>query len=165
MPYDPTELLTYHDSAYRTLLRFTGDEHLARDFLQEAYLKALHYADSGTLPNDPRAWLVTIAKNTARDYLSRQLSARSIDACSNLTAEEHRSPLEIALQKDELEHIGEVCRCMRPNDRDVLARFYVNGQGCARIGRELGITHSAAKARLHRARGRLRRMLEWIRAN
>ena len=160
MPNDPTDLLTYHDSIHRVLLRFTGDEHAAEDILQETYMKALRYAEAKGPPNNPKAWLASIARNAARDYFARQPRTTSIEAYTLLLADGKRSPLESSLQQDEGNHVREVIQRLGAIDRDVLERFYEHGQGCATIALENGIRHSSAKARLCRARRHLKGLLE-----
>ncbi len=55
-----------------TLIRYTGDLHLAEDALQEATVVALErWSDVGAPPN-PGGWLMTTARNKALDRLRRE---------------------------------------------------------------------------------------------
>ena len=50
-----------------TLIRYTGDFHLAEDALQEATVVALERWSDDDLPPNPGAWLMTTARNKALD--------------------------------------------------------------------------------------------------
>lgn len=49
---------------YRYLDRLTGDPDLAMDLAQETFVRLYH---RGAMPDDPRAWLTTVATNLLRD--------------------------------------------------------------------------------------------------
>jgi RNA polymerase sigma-70 factor, ECF subfamily len=74
------------------LIRHCGDISLAEDVLQEAYARAcIHWRDSG-LPDNPAAWLSTVARNAATDLLraaSNLQSQHSIGAEGERDAFEH----------------------------------------------------------------------------
>jgi RNA polymerase sigma factor (sigma-70 family) len=60
-------------SLFRYLDRLTGDPDLAKDFAQDTFVR-LHRR--GALPDDPRAWLATVATNLVRDH-QRQARRRA----------------------------------------------------------------------------------------
>ena len=49
---------------YRYISRLSGDPVLAEDIVQECFVKLYR---RGTMPDDPPAWLVTVASNLLRD--------------------------------------------------------------------------------------------------
>ncbi len=55
-----------------TLIRYTGDFHLAEDALQEATVVALERWSDDDLPPNPGAWMMTTARNKALDRLRRE---------------------------------------------------------------------------------------------
>lgn len=55
-----------------TLIRLTGDIHLAEDALQEAIVAALERWDEDHPPDNPAAWLTTTGRNKALDRLRRE---------------------------------------------------------------------------------------------
>lgn len=57
-----------YDRVRRYLDRTLGDAHLATDIAQEAFIRLY---DRGTMPDDPVAWLVTVATNLLRDEKRR----------------------------------------------------------------------------------------------
>src|ERR1700744_6424277 len=66
--------------ALATLIRLVGDFDLAEDALQEAFAAALERWSSSEVPANPRAWLVSVARNKAIDRIRRQISFREKEA-------------------------------------------------------------------------------------
>ena len=69
----------FRDEAGRaraTLIRLVGDFDLAEDVLQEAFAVALERWPVETVPSNPRAWLVNVARNKAIDRIRRQIAFR-----------------------------------------------------------------------------------------
>jgi RNA polymerase sigma-70 factor (ECF subfamily) len=58
-------------SLYRYLSRLSGDPALAEDIVQESFVKLYR---RGTMPDDPPAWLISVAHNLWRD--DRRSAAR-----------------------------------------------------------------------------------------
>ncbi|MGH6680295.1 MAG: RNA polymerase sigma factor, partial [Bradyrhizobium sp.] len=63
--------------ALATLIRLVGDFDLAEDVLQDAFAVALQRWPVCELPNNPRAWLVNVARNKAIDRIRRQVTFRA----------------------------------------------------------------------------------------
>lgn len=57
-----------------TLIRVTGDWALAEDVAQDAFAKALERWEADGIPDNPGAWLTTVARNAALDRLRRRAS-------------------------------------------------------------------------------------------
>ena len=58
--------------ALATLIRLVGDFDLAEDALQDAFAVALERWAACEVPDNPRAWLVNVARNKAIDRVRRQ---------------------------------------------------------------------------------------------
>lgn len=70
---------TFRDEAGRalaTLIRLVGDFDLAEDALQDAFAVALERWPHGEPPSNPRAWLVSVARNKVIDRVRRQVVFR-----------------------------------------------------------------------------------------
>ena len=65
-----------------TLVRLTGDITLAEDAVQDAVVQALQRWPRDGTPNNPAAWLTTVARNRALDVLRREArrTAKESDA-------------------------------------------------------------------------------------
>lgn len=62
-------------SLYRYVNGVSGDPALAEDIVQECFVKLYR---RGTMPDDPRAWLVTVANNLLRDNHRRVARRRRL---------------------------------------------------------------------------------------
>lgn len=153
--------LTYRDT-FRLALRLTADEEDARDVVQDAYLRA--YRGLRKFRGDARftTWLYRITANCAANHTGRRTRHRHdpLDGRENLedlqpSANPERSAELGALRHDLDQAIAE----LPPRLRAVVVLRDVYDLPHEAIATELGITESAAKVRLHRARLRLRARL------
>ena len=66
--------------ALATLIRLVGDFDLAEDALQDAFAVALERWPACEVPDNPRAWLVNVARHKAIDRIRRQAVFRGKDS-------------------------------------------------------------------------------------
>lgn len=66
--------------ALATLTRLVGDWQVAEDCLADATVAALRRWPADGVPRSPAAWLVTVARNRARDHFRREARRRSKEA-------------------------------------------------------------------------------------
>ncbi len=64
-------ILPHLDAAYNLARWLTGNEHDARDMVQESFLRALRFFGNFR-GGDARAWLLTIVRNTVYTWLKRR---------------------------------------------------------------------------------------------
>ena len=156
--FDELVRVTYADT-YTLAYRLTGNEEDARDVVQEAYLRA--YRGVRQFRGDAQfsTWLYRITANCASTHVGRrrrhqheQLDVDSpvidtrpeSDPQARADAAVTRSQLEAALAQ------------LPPRLRAVVVLRDVYDLPHEAIAAELGISATAAKVRLHRARRRLR---------
>jgi RNA polymerase sigma-70 factor (ECF subfamily) len=79
-----------------TLIRMTGRFDLAEDALQDALLVANEKFSDDRLPDNPAAWLTTVAKRKALDRLRRESkrAAKEAEAMSMLTSDQDTQPTD-----------------------------------------------------------------------
>ena len=68
-----------------TLIGFLGDFDLAEEAAQEAFAMAADRWPRDGVPSNPRAWLMTTARNRATDRIRRERACRPSSACSSRT--------------------------------------------------------------------------------
>jgi RNA polymerase sigma factor (sigma-70 family) len=149
------QLYREHRTAVRSLaLSLVHDPAEAEDIAQSTFLNAYKSLLRGGQPQQPRAWLLAIAKNLARQHLHERTRAQrvpldpdSVEApapSSGPTAAEIRSALE---------RLG-------PKQRDVLILREVQGLSYAELKERLDLEPAALQVLLFRARAALQEVLE-----
>lgn|GEM_PF-2792820 len=133
-----------------------GDHQLAEDVAQEAFLTA--YLHLGTL-REPAAfpgWLRRIVERQAQRLHRRQpllLPLAAADQCAATAAE----PAVLLEQAELRDQVYAVLAALPPQQRDVIALFYISDYSLQEISTFLGIPVGTVKSRLHTARERLKR--------
>jgi RNA polymerase sigma-70 factor, ECF subfamily len=149
---------------YALARRLAGNEHDARDIVQEAYLRA--FRAIGTFRGDAavRTWLYRITANCASTFLSRSRRRHGeVDlehAAEVIDDHADRLPEEVLARGSERERLTAAIDRLPGALRAVAVLHDVYGLGHEAIGEELRISVAASKVRLHRARRRLREELE-----
>ena len=147
-------------SAVAALARWSGDLTVAEDAVQEACAEALRSWPRDGLPDSPGGWLVTVARNRARDRLRRESVrpgkelAAAVDDIRART--DHSDPHPV--RDDELRMMF---TCAHPAlDRQsqlALTLRLVSGLTVAEIARALLQTETAIGQRITRAKNKVRR--------
>ena len=149
-------------ATYTLAYRLTGDEEDARDVVQESYLRA--YRGLKRFRGDAQftTWLYRITANCAATSLgkrSRRKTERLPDELQVADADPEHDPsarADATLLRDKLE---DALDDLPPKLRAVVLLRDVYDLPHEAIAAELGISESAAKVRLHRARKKLREHL------
>jgi len=151
--------LTYRET-YTLALRLTGDEEDAADVSQETYLRAWRGIGRFRGDADVRTWLYRITANCAATHLGRRRRHRhdQLGTSGAEPADHHPAgdPEAAALAGAGLAELGAAVAALGPKLRAVLVLRDVYGLALAQIAEDLGISETAAKVRLHRARRALR---------
>ncbi len=133
------------------------DPDLARDVMQEAFLRLWRSWQAGEVVHNPRAWLLKVTRNLAEDQAKSAfrkngtqgsdfmiaVPATDDDPAHRLTREELHGQL-----RSELKRLPEA-------DREVLTYRYALEYEVPKIAEALGTTVAAVHMRLSRARQRL----------
>jgi RNA polymerase sigma-70 factor (ECF subfamily) len=146
----------------------------AQDLAQESFLRVWRHLDQF----DPRraafsTWLYTIARRLALNWLDRAEHALLVQAggeddepeLAGAAAQDLRAggwgddPLQQLELQRERAWLQAGMRRLALGDRSLLALAYVHDMRLAQIAQIEGLSEAAVKARLHRARGRLREIL------
>jgi RNA polymerase sigma-70 factor (ECF subfamily) len=168
-----TLVLTYQAIVYNTALRILGDEDLAADASQEAFISAFRALNSyrgGSF----RAWLLRTVTNACYDELRRKqrrpttpLEPGTEDGDDIETprwlADPNASPEE-QLDQAELEHAIQHCLENLPTDfRAVVVLADIQGLNYTEVAAAVKKPLGTIKSRLARARLRLRECLQSFR--
>lgn len=148
-----------HVGTYTLALRLTANEEDARDVTQEAYLRA--YRGLKNFRGDAQftTWLYRITANCASTFLTARARHRHDELPEGAEIADQR------IDADVEQHVGAVelrdrvqvaVAGLPPRLRSVVVLRDVYDMPHEAIAAELGISVSAAKVRLHRARHKLR---------
>ncbi len=164
-----TLILHYQDSVFNTALRIMGDEDLAQDAAQEAFISAFR-SISTFRGGSFKAWLMRMATNACYDEFRRQ-KRRPTTPLEPDTAdgEEMDSPKWLAdpnmtpaerSEADELEHAIQHCLDALPTEfRTVVVLADIQGMDYSEVAVASKVPLGTIKSRLARARLRLRECL------
>lgn len=148
-----------HVATYTLALRITGDVEDARDVTQEAYLRAYRSLDRFRGDAQFTTWMYRITANCASTSLKRRRRHRHEELPEPCEVVETRHDSDPQLRADASDLRDRLLRALDalpPKLRAVVVLRDVYGLSHDAIATELGISTTAAKVRLHRARHRLR---------
>ncbi|MCK1422052.1 RNA polymerase sigma factor [Bradyrhizobium sp. 182] len=160
----PSEIeAIFRDEAGRalaTLIRLVGDFDLAEDALQDAFAVALERWPACEIPDNPRAWLVNVARNKAIDRIRRQAVFRGKQQALvhelELNAQAPDEPPAM-LDDDMLRLIFTCCHPAFAAEVQVaLTLRTVCGLSTAQVARAFLVSEEAMAQRLVRAKQKIR---------
>ncbi len=133
------------------------DSDLAMDITQEAFLRLWRQWEAGEDIQNPRAWLLRVARNLAEDYAKSAFRRNGTQPPELLNGvrSSQPSPME-KLEQDELfAQLRTVLEELAPADREILTLRYALDYDANTIAERLEIAVTAVHMRLSRARQRL----------
>ena len=159
--FDEIVKATYTD-AYSLALRLTANEEDARDVVQEAYLRA--YKGLAKFRGDAQfsTWLYRITANCATTALGKRNRHRHEDIDDQLGLYDENPEVDPEERADASllrDRVSAALAHLPPKLRAVVVLRDVYDLPHEQIAEELGISETAAKVRLHRARHQLRERL------
>ena len=150
--------------------RKTGDFHVAEEITQDTFLKAYQNLSTLKEPQKFAGWLYVIAANYCKMWMrKKRLSTQSLEATSSaelekatysgyVIAENERTTAEA-----QREVVKKLLATLQESDRIVITLYYLGGMTYEEISEFLGVSVSAIKNRLYRARRRLKKEEPMIR--
>lgn len=150
-----TDWAAVYEATYTDLVRFlyrlVWDEDRAHDLAQEAFVRALRHE-----PEQPRAWLYSVARNLARD--EARAAVRRRQHLTLIRTEESERVQEDAGEEMERRERHEAVRSaldkLSERDREVLL-LWDAGLSYDEISEQTGLARGAIGTTLSRARRRL----------
>jgi RNA polymerase sigma-70 factor (ECF subfamily) len=143
----------HRDRLFAYLMRSTGDYHLSGDILQESFTRYLEkYGEQGQTP----ALLYAIARNAVVDGHRRQ------GRDSQLFDEpEHSQPNPEAhlMVREDYRRVLAAMQKLEPEEREALSLVVSSDLSYREIARITGTSEGNIKVRVHRARVKLKKML------
>jgi len=140
----------------RSLARHTED---ARDIMQDAAIAIARNIHRLETPENFGPWAYTIVRNRAANHIKRRQRERSLKTVIRTEANIQSPPTPPPERADTLRDLIET---LRPNDREVLCSYYVDGMTVREISDCLGLPAGTVKSRLYKARTHLKSAYETL---
>jgi len=152
-----TAAWTAHQSElHGWLRRRMGNPAEADDLLQDLFVKALRQGERFCSVHNARAWLFEVARNTLADKL-------------RVARDTVQLPEDLAAPSDELETVDSLTACLprvlselSAEDREAITLCDLQGMAQAEFAAAMGLSLSAAKSRVQRARQRLKQRMTQV---
>lgn len=146
----------YSTDLYRYAVWICHNDALAKDLVQETFLRAWRALDSLKDVAAAKSWLITILRREyARTFERKVPKFTDLDTAVVVDSED-RAPDE----QTEREMLRNNMMKLAPKYRDPLLLQVVFGYSCAEISEQLGISKSAVMTQLFRAREKLKTRLQ-----
>jgi RNA polymerase sigma-70 factor (ECF subfamily) len=144
----------YKGRVFAYLLRMTGDYHLSGDLTQESFTRYLsRYGKNGY----SRALLYTIARNAALDAI-RKCREEAFGDNDDAACED--DPERQLIEKQAFYRMIAAIQKLKPVDRELISLLATETFSYKAIAKLLDISETNVKVRVHRARLRLKAILE-----
>lgn len=145
--------------AVAALARWAGDLTLAEDAVQESFAEALRAWPRDGMPDNPRGWIVTVARNRALDRLRRESARTGKEVAAAM--HEHLTRMDAdpvhPVRDDELRMMF---TCAHPAldgaSQLALTLRLISGLSVAEIARALLQSEAAVGQRITRAKNKIR---------
>ena len=146
-------------NVFRAVARALADEGRAWDACQDAFLRSREALARGV--TNPAAYLYRAAMSAALDQgRRRKAEERALKGRLAMGSEGQASPLELAGREEAKRRVWDALKSMDEEDRAVLTLRDIDGLSYAEVAERLDLPAGTVMSRLHRARARLRTMLE-----
>ena len=145
------------DRIYRLVYRMAGSDDMARDFTQDAFLRAWERLDQFRGDAAFSTWLHSIAVSVALNGLRKVDRHRKRER--SLEDAAHVAPNPGRLEPDAVERLREAVDELPEMYRTVFLMHDLEGYSHGEIAEALGVAEGTSKARLFRARAKLRETL------
>ena len=160
----------YQKSVHALAWRKIGDFHIAEDITQDTFLQAYQKLSTLKKPQRFASWLYVIAANYCKMWLrQKRISTQSLENTSSAHLETVTYSGYIVEENEQTtaeaqrEIVKKLLAKLQESDRTVITLYYLGGMNYEEISEFLGVSVSAIKSRLHRARQRLKKEEPMIR--
>ena len=157
-------VVAYQKPVYNLAYRMLGNTDEAEDAAQESFLRAYTRLNTYDPQRPFRSWMLSIASHYCIDVLRRRrinwLSLEDEFAQPMRLASDNPSPEVVVTQREREGYIQQLLAVLSPTDRAAVTLRYWYDCSYEEIAETLGLTVSAVKSRLHRARHALAKRLE-----
>ena len=154
---------SYQRPVYNLCYRMLGNQQEAEDATQETFIRAYTHLDSYNPNRKFLNWVLTIASNHCVDRLrKRRINWSSLEDdpyVEKIPMPESIDPHRSAERKETADQIQRWIDQLSPDYRTPVILLYWYGYSYEEIAATMGVSVSAVKSRLHRARKQIAQMI------
>jgi RNA polymerase sigma-70 factor, ECF subfamily len=152
----------YHGRVKKVLLALVRDEWIADDLTQETFVRVQDNLAQLRAPEKLASWIFRIAYNLSQDHFRKKGESLAYDSSDHEESEiAHENSTEKQFEQHQMGAcVQEVIHRLPESLRTVIILFDIMEFNQREVADILGITVENAKVRLHRARKRLKTLLE-----
>jgi RNA polymerase sigma-70 factor (ECF subfamily) len=153
-------ILPHFDAAYNLARWLTGNEHDARDMVQESCLRAFKFF-GGFRGGDARSWLLTIVRNTVYSWLQRRQGEHVFQSEEEMEKFEDVSvnPDQLFARTANIETVRTAIAQLPPEFREAVVLREMENYSYKEIADITGVQIGTVMSRLARGRRQLQRIL------
>jgi RNA polymerase sigma factor (sigma-70 family) len=149
----------YREGAYALARALAGDEHLAEDAVQEAFIEALSRLGQLRDPDAFAAWLRRIVRTRVGRIMRKRHEHVSEIAINGAAA--GVGPSEAAATSEVTGLIRRSIEGLSAANREAARLYYLDELDQTAVADRLGVPEGTVRRRLHDSRRQLREMLMW----
>lgn len=153
----------HQDALYAFILRMSGKPEIAEDTVQEAFVRVLKNLDRFDTRFRFSTWLFTIAKRLYVNAMQKHQPAYDTDSVS-IRRGNYDSPGFESARAESMDNmrflLDEALGCLNEQQREIILLFHQQSWPIQEIADHLQMPEGTIKSHLHRARRRMRRMIE-----
>jgi RNA polymerase sigma-70 factor (ECF subfamily) len=149
----------YQTAVYNMAYRMLGDATEAEDAAQEVFVRAWNQLHTFQQERRFSTWLLSIASHHSIDVLRRRKPTAPLDDVALYVESDEPEPDEVALQGEQRDMVKKLLNTLPEKYRSVTVLRYYNDLSYDEIAGMTGLTESAVKTQLHRARRMLAEQL------
>ncbi len=143
----------HKDKLFAYLMRMTGDYHLSSDIMQESFTRYFeHYGQE-----DTPSLLYTIARNTFFDHIRREKRSSLVENRQDESYVDHE---RVLIVREEYRQVLLALQKLDDDERDILSLILSSDLSYREIATIAGISEANVKVKVHRARIKLKKILE-----
>lgn len=151
------ELENYIEFLLSAALQRCGNIYDAEDLTQDTLLAALSYMARGRDIQDVKAWLLVVMGRKFNDMFRKRYKQPIVSIGDDFDIVDENAIIQLNDEDDEAENVRKAVAYLAKNYREVIVRYYMNGQSVSQIASELGIPEGTVKSRLHLGRDHVKK--------
>lgn len=137
-------------------LQKCGNIYDAEDLTQETLLAALSYMNQGKDIQDIKAWLLVVMGRKFNDILRKKYRQTTVSIGNDFDIIDENAFIPISDDDEEAETVRKAVAYLAKIYREVVVKYYMNGQSIRQIAEELNIPEGTVKSRLYLGRNHVK---------